>query len=311
MNQTKLLYEHFLIKEKIIEKYLNPKEEYEILGANYIKDYYFAVIKKLSTPNDEYKLIVENCKNPYFVDLKRCELDSDYVKFQINLIKNNLPENIYSLLLRQGLCQKLETGYSKYNCYCTIHRLCACLYSNILNLEVHHIDKVKDNNSILNLCSVEEKYHDELDLLTGYKYFLAVDEVLEEFRRNVRLQKCKRNTLSNRDDIILEVLKELYNNPSVNKIKNKFKKILGKTKLYQIKNRYFYYKEFIESLNNGYNEPLSSFNEKDRFCADSCLTFIREIEKENALYKRIKGENKYINQRALKKSLKPNGDAYY
>ena len=44
MNQTKLLYEHFLIKEKIIEKYLNPKEEYEILGANYIKDYYFAVI---------------------------------------------------------------------------------------------------------------------------------------------------------------------------------------------------------------------------------------------------------------------------
>ena len=26
--------------------------------------------------------------NPYFIDLKRCELDSDYVKFQINSIKN-------------------------------------------------------------------------------------------------------------------------------------------------------------------------------------------------------------------------------
>ena len=140
---------------------------------------------------------------------------------------------------------------------------------------------------VLSFCLVEYNFEGGVELT-----FLGFKNYIEILTNDTRFLKSIGNTFTYAFiTVFLQIVLALILSICLN-TKIKFKKYLGKTRLYQIKNRYFYYKEFIESLNNGYNEPLSSFNEKDRICAYSCLIFIREIEKEKSdeivsVYKRF------------------------
>lgn len=253
-------YEFFMLKT-VIKKYFPNNTNIRVLGNNFIDSYYFMLIEELNISGNkadtEYYLIVENCKKPVIVQLKKTDEQSDYIKFEKKHFRKSIGEKIFKILAQRGICTQEHIALSESTNPLLIHRLNACLYKNILGLEVHHNNKDKTDNYIINLTPIKHKLHDFLDRQQGGEYEILTKRLHKKFVQEVEKLGIKRNTLSNRNEIVLAVLLDLNYGKSVKKITNKN---IKKTKVYQIKRHYFYIKDFIKYFCDVLNKKIELFD---------------------------------------------------
>lgn len=257
------LYYCFLVKKLYKSNhYQNPN--YRILGANFVNGYFLVVSEEYTsekdTNNPDYYLLVENCKKPYKIQLQRTEQDSPYIKIDKNHFKKNVDEKVLHLLAKQGLCTEIDIALSNNTNPYLLHRLVVCLYSNILNLEVHHNYKNKRDNHISCLTPVESGYHKKLDKFPEPKFSEVTNKLYKEFEDLIF--KKSRDTLASRLNIVFKILYKLSQGKSVKELTSKK---IKKTKIYELKKHYFYLKEFfdfLENVNTEWREPLDGILSK-------------------------------------------------
>lgn len=248
MSTLEKLYRLFL-RDKINEKYQFSYSEVMILGENILNGYYFITL--IDSEGELFKsynkLIVENCKTPSSVLINKFQgcLDS-YERFNKSSLSSKLESKAFNTLINNGLFQNLKSGKSLLDNITTMHRLNCCIYSNILGLEVHHGNKIKCSNQISNLTPIEKSLHDELDIFEEPDFSIKTKFLHEQFKKGLKFQK--RNTLSSRDEIVFEILLDLDIGLKPLEIFSKWKNKIGLTKIYEIKNHYFYLKEFLKFL---------------------------------------------------------------
>lgn len=133
-------------------------EKYEILNKSSLGDYFLGLIKI----GDTAILTVDNLfhnKN-IAVDFKISK--NGYSVKPKNALKKPCPKFLLEKLLQQGLYASEETTNSNNNSRFSLHRLCLCMSENISGLQVHHIDKNRQNNSVINLLGVTKEEHDKM-----------------------------------------------------------------------------------------------------------------------------------------------------
>lgn len=249
MNEyLKHLY-HDFIRGKIAQEYMPFHYDGMVLGENILGGYYFVLATSFNGEYLEYYLLLENCKKPDWIKLVKLKENPQlYETFNRSALKKFLPKRAFQLLLNNGLYESYEAKISKYDNLTSIHRLNACLYTNISGLEIHHNNKNKSCNRITNLTPVEKDFHDKLDKLPEPEFTEVTGKLHNEFKKN--LLKPKRNTLPNRDEIVFEVLILLWKGFSPVEIVKKLDRKIHKSKIYEIKQYYFYLSEFMDYLYN-------------------------------------------------------------
>lgn len=254
----KYLYRTF-IRDKVQELYLSEGKIYKVLGENFLNGYYFLVLeaKEYSFSSPEYYLIVENCKKPLVVELKLADKNSEYVKFDKVAFRKMLPKNIFNILANNGLCTTVKNTLKNESNLLTVHRLTMCLYKNILGLTVHHNDKDKRNNVITNLTPLDNFTHQRLDVKPEPTFTQLTQKYNKEFE--IEYFKSRRNTLASRVQNIITILYKLYEGHQTKKIVSKKYK---KSRIYEIKNHFYYLNEFIEFLETFTNPVRNGFNGK-------------------------------------------------
>lgn len=276
------LYKTFLRNKVNNSMILNQYNNSKIIGDNILDGCYFVLLEDYSCTNKTYILLVENCLSTKNVLLTYDKNTTKYNIFPKNILKESLSEKAYSSLIKNGLFSNINSGFSQYNNYTSIHRLNMCLYKNILNLEVHHMDKNKKNNFIFNLVPIAEKEHKKLDILQGKEYWNSTNQYFLEFLKY--LNKKRRNTIANRNEIIYEILILLKSGKTPIEISDYFGKKIGKSKIYEIKKYYFYLNDFINYVKECKNTAFYQLNGKLGLQWKSLLDF-------EALYLPCKYEN--------------------
>jgi len=245
----KLLYKNFL-KEKTHNKYIEQELPNAIvIGENMLKNYYLVLLLDCNFPSQRYicpVLIVENCKSPIMIQISHITNTKTYIRIRKNQLKEKLESGVFNALINNGLFLNIEAGRSKLNNLTTLHRLNACLYSNILSKEVHHNDKDKLNNFIHNLTPLKPSLHDELDMLKEPEYTEKTQHYYSEYLK--KLFSPKRNILTERDEFIFEILVNLCKGLKPIEIAQKYKRKISLSKIYEIKNYFYYLEEFIQHL---------------------------------------------------------------
>lgn len=262
MHILKNLYKDY-IRSLTNDKYKElQNKNYKVIGENILENYYFLLLENNDSEKIRYYLIIENCKKSQIIYLKRNSSNSRYYTFNKNVLKANMPA--FKRLIKRGLFKNINSGCSKLNNLASIHRLNMCLYKNILNLEVHHNDKNKNNNHITNLTPIDEYIHDELDLMEEPEFSILTSNYNNEFIQELR--KIDRDTLASRDNIILEVISLLNKNLKPKQIAKILKNKIKKSKIYEIKNYFYYALDFIEYLKkhiiNGFEHFDGIFNKQ-------------------------------------------------
>jgi hypothetical protein len=109
-------------------------------------------------------LIIDSEKTGY-IDIPILTIPhlDNYIIFKDYNISKKIPKKIYNELLQKGLYKTIKNR--TYDAFCALHRLVVCLYDNILDLSIHHIDKDKCNNSIHNLVPIPQEHNSSLDSL--------------------------------------------------------------------------------------------------------------------------------------------------
>lgn len=258
MNTLKNLYKEY-IRSYTSKKY-EELQDYNcnIIGENILGNYYFLLFENNNSENQTYYLIVENCKNPKIIHLKRSSTNPHYYTFNKNILKANMPA--YKKLVKNGLFKSLKSGFSELNNLASIHRLNMCLYKNILNLEVHHNDKNKKNNHITNLTPIDEYKHDELDLMAEPEFSILTSKYNNEFIQELSKTEKNRNTLASRDNIVLNVISLLNKNIKPKEISRILKHKIKKSKIYEIKNYFYYAPSFINYLKTHITNGIDNLN---------------------------------------------------
>ena len=311
MSTLEELYKLF-IRDKINEKYQISYSERLILGENLLNGYYFLTFtEEDAILNQIYnKILVENCKNPSIVEINKFKGKTNvYERFNKNALKTHLEPKTFNTLINNGLFQNLESGKSIIDNITTMHRLSSCIYSNISGLEIHHGNKRKCSNQISNLTPIEKSLHDEIDMLDEPEFSIRTKELHNEFKKSLKVQK--RNTLSSRDEIILAILLDFDNALTPSEIASKWKNKIGLTKIYEIKNHYFYLKDFLKFLYSLMFKEKWTLNEN----YDCQWEYIKEFEEHYTLCN--SGAERFYNNKLsyakeiFKKHLLARPDGYY
>lgn len=246
-NFLEKLYRDFL-RNKIHQKYIYNNPNYFVLGENILNGYYYVLLSEWGDERYEYSLIIENCKHP---DCKHIQLshNPEYDIFKKSALKNIIPKKAFETLIKNGLFKDINSGYDrKKDNLAAIHRLNMCMYTDIKELEVHHNNKKKRDNFITNLTPIHKPLHYELDNMPEPQFSRVTSELHNNFKKD--LHKQKRNTLSNRDELVIEILILLSKGLKPEKIAKKYRNRIQKSKIYQIKRYYFYLDEFLNYLYN-------------------------------------------------------------
>lgn len=260
MNTLKKLYKEY-IRSYTSEKYEKlQNHNCNIIGENILGNYYFLLLEDNNFVNPTYYLLIENCKNPQFIHLKRSSTNSRYYTFNKNVLKVNMPA--FKRLVKNGLFKNIKSGISELNNLASIHRLNMCLYKNILTLEVHHNDKNKQNNSITNLTPIDEYRHDELDLMEEPEFSILTSKYNNEFIKELSKTEKNKNTLASRDNIVLKVICLLNSNIKPSEISKILKYKIKKSKIYEIKNYFYYAQSFINYLKMYITNGIDNLNGK-------------------------------------------------
>lgn len=259
-SELKIIYKTF-IREKVNQEHIFYNENCKILGENFVGKYYLLLMedwnKTKNIQDPDFHLLIENCKNPRCLQLKYIHKRDKYVRSQKATLEAD--DEIFKLLVKQGLFMNPDTAGNSYNSDILIHRLTLCLYENIIGLECHHGDKIKTNNGITNLTPIEKNKHKILDDEPTEIFTSRTKELHNAFVN--RVFKSKRNTLSSRDKTVFQVLLEINSGLSVPKIAKKHSKLIGETSIQKIKNYYFYLEEFFQYLYKLCTTGFSPFNE--------------------------------------------------
>lgn len=307
MNTLKKLYKEY-IRSYTSEKYEElQNHNCNIIGENILGNYYFLLLEDNNFVNPTYYLLVENCKNPQFIHLKRSSTNSHYYTFNKNVLKVNMPA--FKRLVKNGLFKNIKSGFSELNNLASIHRLNMCLYKNILTLEVHHNDKNKQNNSITNLTPIDEYRHDELDLMEEPEFSILTSKYNKEFIEE--LKSTERDTLASRDNIVLEVLMLLNKNLKPSTISKILKNKIKKSKIYEIKSYFYYLSDFITYLNSYASSCVSSFNGKLGCQWNLIFNFEEKCMSKNIIVKEFLSSFVLMLKKYTKFQLKANYSGYY
>ena len=305
----KNLYLEF-IRAKIAQEYIPFHYDGIVLGENMLGGYYFVLTTNFHCEEGFYYLLLENCVNTCWIQLAKINNKSkQYNIFRRSILENILPKRAFKLLLDNGLYKTYKAKISKNDNLTSIHRLNMCLYTNITDLEVHHNNKIKSFNNITNLTPIEKSLHDELDMLAEPKFSEVTNKLHKQFKEG--LLKPKRNTLSSRDEFVLDVLILLWKGFSPLEIVKKLDKKVHKSKIYEIKQYYFYLSEFMDYLYNYIVKGVDDFYG----IFDCQWEYIKDFNKDLAWWNSdYKSFTEYLAERLeieYKNRLYIRDDAYY
>lgn len=252
---------HFFMRSKIDQKYFQNFKYVEVLGERFVGKYY-VVIFQASNYMKGYKediyVIVENIKKSILVKLKTESHADKYIVFLKNALRSKIPKCVYKHLVKNGLYGSIENGIKLDNTRFGLSRLVACLYHNILGLEVHHIYKDVSLNDISSLVPVSRDVHvrlDKLPLEQGMQQSNIIQKKLLQESLKSRI------TLASNDSVILEFLELRQKDSNKKSIIQKFKKYMGQSKIYEYLGFFFYCSEFQSLLEMPSNEMSERFNE--------------------------------------------------
>ena len=109
-------------------------------------------------------------------------------------------------------------------------------------------------------------------MLEEPQFTIETKRLHEAFKKSLKINK--RNTLSNRDEVVFEILLDLDKGLSPSEIVSNWDNKIGLTKVYEIKNHYFYLKEFLDFLYNLIFKERWTLNEN----YDCQWEYIKEFE---------------------------------
>lgn len=205
----------------------------------------------------KYYLIIENTENPIKIELKTLPHTDGYIIFWKNNIRNNIPKSLYNKLVKNGLYSKPSVGMIEQDRITALHRLIACLYSNIQGLDIHHIFKDVRQNSICSLVPVEKSLHIKLDRdeINGIQESLDIQTKWKNsiFRRH-------RNTLAQNVELIYLVMSMLSDGFNVNEIVKRINRKIKSSKIYELKRLYYHWQDFVKWLESDMDIETQEFN---------------------------------------------------
>ncbi len=186
-------------------------------------------------------MVVDSKQESKVIELDIIEYNDDYIRLKSDNISKNISKKTYKYLLNNGLYMTKKDNRT-LNTYLGLHRLVACLYGDISNLSIHHIDKNKKNNSIENLVPMNQEFNTSLDSLE-FSQMLKIGQ--EEHKKWIKNTNKKNNSLANNSYLQFEILTNSLNT-SIQKIysniRKKFKNIQT---VRNIINYFYHLKEFI------------------------------------------------------------------
>lgn len=195
--------------------------------------------------NKKYIYVIEeNIKTAKMFELKTFISNDKYIRFNQDSLKNFLSKKCFDELLKKGLF--MTKIPRMYNAVISLQRLIGCLYSNITDMEMHHINKDKLNNKLDNLVPLEKELNISIDSLP-FEEMLKVgqnrhQEWVKEFN------KSSRHTLANNDFLIFEILSNSIGKTAKAVHKIFIDKIKSIKIIYEILNKYFYTEDFLKYL---------------------------------------------------------------
>lgn len=174
-------YRDFL-RCKVNSKHIEPYYKY-VLGENFASKYYVTIVQTAEFGlKNSLLIIIENVENSYNIEFSTKINDDGYVLASKRRLKNQLPKELYDFFIENGLNIDYEVGLNGMSDF-LVHRLVACLYYNILGLEIHHYNYLSTCNHIWNLQPVEPKIHDEWKKLDRDKEFYLAEEKEIEMKK--------------------------------------------------------------------------------------------------------------------------------
>ena len=120
--QLKKLYKDF-IREKVNDKYIAHNINCQILGENFVENYYILLMQdwnhSLSKKSSDYYLLIENCREPKFLKFKQIDKLNAYVRIKKKILEQH--KTLFSLLVKHGLFYNLETAKNSTNTQILVH----------------------------------------------------------------------------------------------------------------------------------------------------------------------------------------------
>ena len=208
-------------------------------------------------------MLVENIEKPILIELEQVPHSENYVVFLKNNLRGKLPPALFNKLARNGLYSTIENGIKEDDTRFGLNRLIACLYQNILGLQVHHIDKKLHWNDVTSIVPIDKDKHNWIhSLLNG--------EDIVESRKLQAEQKNKifkrRHTLASNNDLVFELIKMKSQNMKPKEIIKLLKGKLKKSTIYANIKYFFYPNEFLKWIIGKKNITLppldGKFNER-------------------------------------------------
>ena len=147
-------------------------------------------------------LKTENSKDEKSIIFDVNDSQAYETSYKFNL-KNKLDKNIYNYFADNGLYENKEKAYNDNNSQFAIHRLVSSTYSNINNLQIHHIDKCKNNNNMYNLLPISRETHLYLDNLPLEQCKIISQKLHDNYSFKLPISK---DTLSTNNELIKIIL---------------------------------------------------------------------------------------------------------
>lgn len=203
-----------------------------------------------------FYLVVDSKKESKIINLDIIKYSDGYIRLKSDNISKNISKKIYKKLLDNGLYM-LKKDNRTLNTYLALHRLIACLYGDISNLTIHHIDKDKTNNNIENLVPMSQEMNTWLDSL-NYNKMLEIGK--KEHKEWINRIRKKNDNLANNPYIQFEILVKALNKP-VKEIYLHFKKKIKNIQTIRNIINYFYHvEEFVQWLKCSYINVFEDLN---------------------------------------------------
>lgn len=211
----KEIYHKEFMRRKVDEQYLQKYENVIVLGERFIEYYYVLIFQAQDNNKLAFYLLIENIKKPYLAKAKHYSNKDGYYTANKTIFNN---KRLKSKLHNNGLHAKKKNKENDYPTSFLIHRLVSCLYQNIFDYEIHHINKANQQNNVCNLVKLRQKRHrwvESLPINIGIAISLRMQR-----RQKRKMFKVKRQTLAQNERLILEILKKENNNEKKEKQKN-------------------------------------------------------------------------------------------
>lgn len=244
-------YQQFL-HEYLDEKWLQHYPNVKVLAENFIKGKYYVVIFEADNQDGKRTvyILVENFKKVKApIDLKTSKNGWGYIISKQHRLKR-LHKDVYNHIVSNGVFELLATEENDSNSTCSIQRLVYSFYDNCLNNKIHHINRKRDFSPICNLVSMEKYFHKHIHKKIYAKSFTAgvIKSLKEQNKLKVKLRLQSKKTLAQHPEVIKDILLCRCKKMNAKVIEKQIKRLVGKTKIQEYINYFFYTYEFLKWL---------------------------------------------------------------